>query len=683
MPTKTNGNRTFDARPDRVDLRDRLYQPPLVSLPDRFPDPTIIDQRLATYANRFVLDQGREGACTGFGLAAMINYLQWRRNGYRVQRLSNVSPRMLYHMARLYDEWPGEDYEGSSCRGAMKGWHRHGVCRENLWPYRNRTGRVVFVEPKKGWREDAAGRPLGAYYRIDKESIADMQSAIYEVGAIYCAAQVHAGWFLGTTANPPVIQPSNEITGGHAFAMVGFTSDGFIVQNSWGPDWGYHGFAILTYEDWVENGYDAWVAVLGAPVRTTKATRTVSETSLNATEAVHTALFMRGDRLGGNHVYQNPRVKPIREEHAYLHTVVLGNNGQALNTMVDKVNAAADVKETAYTLPRAYLTAAPRPKLAIYAHGGLNNEAASINRIRMMTPYFIENEIYPLFITWRTGILESIIGIFEDNLRSIFSADMAMTEGGFFDRLKEQIAEARDRAIEAASRHLLVKAIWAEMKQNAEAAAGTGAGLSLLARHLRRLSREIPKLEIHLVGHSAGSILLGHLLDLMHPKTRAASLSFFAPACTVAFANQHIKKASDCGVLPAAAIHMDILDDAMEQQDSVGPYGKSLLYLVSRALETVHKMPLLGMEMAWQAAPPEDQWHGGSAADLQQWQAFAAGLPTPRLYTRAESKVPTGSGFIDLAHGSFDNDTRVIEGLIKRIRGDNRLLAAIENLKGF
>lgn len=683
MPKKTFGNRTFDARPDRVDLRDRLYQPPLVSLPERFPNPQIIDQRLGSYARRFVLDQGQEGACTGFGLSAMINYLLWRRNDYRLRGHSNVSARMLYHMARLYDEWPGEDYEGSSCRGAMKGWHRHGVCRETLWPYRNRSGKIIFVEPKTGWRADAATRPLGAYYRIEKDSIADMQSALFEVGAIYCAATVHEGWFLGTTDQPTIIKPNPNHTGGHAFALIGYTTDGFILQNSWGADWGYHGFAVFSYEDWVENGYDAWVAVLGAPVRTAKAARTISDTALNATDAIHSARFMGGGHLGGDYTYQNPRVKPIRVEQAYLHTVVLGNNGQALNTMVDKVDAAADVKETAYTQPRAYLMAAQHPKIAIYAHGGLNDEEASIRRIRVMTPYFMENEIYPLFVTWRTGFMESITGILKDNIRSIFGAGLAMTEGGVIDRLAEQISEAKDRAIEAASRHLLVKAIWAEMKQNAGAAAGTGAGLSLLASHLGRLTRDVAKLEIHLVGHSAGAILLGHLLDLMHRRAVASSLSLFAPACTVGFANRHIKKAVDRGVLTATDIHLDILDDEMERQDTVGPYGKSLLYLVSRALETVHKMPLLGMQMAWNATPPEDQWYVGSATDLLQWQTSTAGAVTPRLYGKADSKVPTGNGFIDLAHGSFDNDVRVIESLIKRVRGDNQLIAAVENLKGY
>ena len=91
---------------------------------------------------------------------------------------------MLYHMAKLYDEWSGEDYDGSSCRGAMKGWHHHGVCDDKRWPYRKR-----FTKPAEGWEQDAAIRPLGAYYRVNKDSIVDMQAAIQEVHAIYGSRQ--------------------------------------------------------------------------------------------------------------------------------------------------------------------------------------------------------------------------------------------------------------------------------------------------------------------------------------------------------------------------------------------------------------------------------------------------------------------------------------------------------------
>ena len=200
MATKALGKRTLDARPDRPDMRDRLYAPPLKVLPPSHPPQEWIERYLPAYEKAgLILDQGEEGACTGFGLAALINYLEFRHafeasggNG-KPKAQPIVSPRMLYHLARVYDEWPGEDYEGSSCRGAMKGWFHHGVCADSLWPYR-KNGKVVFVPPKEGWTKDAAGRPLGAYYRITYDAIADMQAAIVEVGAVYASGDVHTGW---------------------------------------------------------------------------------------------------------------------------------------------------------------------------------------------------------------------------------------------------------------------------------------------------------------------------------------------------------------------------------------------------------------------------------------------------------------------------------------------------------
>src|SRR5207253_953313 len=65
------GGKTFslDARPDTPDFRDALFQPTLVNVP---PARTLEDYRGAGVP---ILDQGQEGACTGFGLATVVNYL--------------------------------------------------------------------------------------------------------------------------------------------------------------------------------------------------------------------------------------------------------------------------------------------------------------------------------------------------------------------------------------------------------------------------------------------------------------------------------------------------------------------------------------------------------------------------------------------------------------------------------
>ena len=684
MPTLTHKNRAFDARPDRIDLRDRIYQPKLVSLPPRYPKIEDVVEYVPNYAKHFVLDQGQEGACTGFGLAAVINYLQWRNNGYQVQGLKVVSPRMLYHMAQMYDEWAGEDYEGSSCRGAMKGWHRHGVCTDKLWPYRNKQDDIAFVSPSANWEQDAASRPLGAYYRIEKRSINDLQSAIHEVGAVYCSADVHNGWYLKKTKQPVLIPYASKVVGGHAFALVGYTEDGFVVQNSWGPDWGYHGFAILSYEDWIRNGTDAWVAVMGAPMTTASSPTTFSTRALRESTAFQVGLAGKSKEPGAGFNYRNQNVRPMTEGDAYRHTLVLGNNGIPIHRLVSTENAFTAAEEICVNWPLAWLNALPAAqprKLAIYAHGGLNSEADSILRIRMMAPYFRENGIYPLFVTWKTGALESISGILSDSIREIFSGGPGMREEGIIDKIKEAAAEMRDRSIEAACEKLLAKPMWSEMKQNAAAGAEPGAGLELLATHLLKLKNKVPNLEIHLAGHSAGSIVLGHLLSLMDKSLSASTLTLYAPACTIGFANQHYGTALKANKVTSSSIHVDMMDDERERADTVGPYGKSLLYLVSRALESRHKTPLLGMEWAWKTSKaPEDQWSKDPSinAALAAWSNHAAGISL-RLHDKRREYVSTGADRIKLAHGSFDNDIDVVSNTLKRMLG-GKLIAKVENL---
>ena len=58
---------------------------------------------------------------------------------------------MLYKFARRYDEYEGENYDGSSCRGALKGWYHNGVYIESKWPYA--AGENAL--PVAGWDTDS------------------------------------------------------------------------------------------------------------------------------------------------------------------------------------------------------------------------------------------------------------------------------------------------------------------------------------------------------------------------------------------------------------------------------------------------------------------------------------------------------------------------------------------------
>ena len=393
----------------------------------------------------------------------------------------------------------------------------------------------------------------------------------------------------------------------------------------------------------------------------------------------------RDDPWPINHVFDHKPYQPLRTDEAYTHTLVSGNDGQLMATDFTRNREDREglAREIVVERPSAWFKASKDKtvKLAIYAHGGLNNELDSIQRIRVMAPYFLANGIYPLFFTWKTGPGETLKDMLEDLKHRI--VDTSDLSAGWLDRLREAAAEAKDRAIEAVGRQF-ARGIWSEMRENAAGGATADHALDLAARMLVELRDSLAKggktLELHLVGHSAGSILIGHLLGRLGgaKPVQAASCELYAAACSSAFAVQHYGAAQQAGVLSLDKLRLHVLTDSNERADGLPSaerdiYGKSLLYLVSRALDDVRKQPLLGMERALCAADPawsDDQWAGAPNADVAAWlQLWPAG-ELLNLVTTPKVRTTKSGDQIAASHGSFDNNIDVLTGTLERIRGD-------------
>lgn len=711
-PSPQSPLKALDARPDRLDFRDLVYRAPLRSLPARYPDDEELKRFIPSYVKaKLILNQGTEGACTGFGLACVANYLLWRRvlaSGAK-ETMASVSPRMFYELAKHYDEWPGQDYDGSSCRGALKGWHKHGVCSDTLWPYPlDASGAPSFVRPSEGWAQNATRRPLGVYYRVDKLSVVDLQAAISEVGAVYVSGTAHDGWD-GLLLSKPKPAPRSHAqlpvigamvdpkqSGGHAFALVGYNERGFIVQNSWGLNWGASGFAVLPYEDWVTNASDAWAVALGVAQDLSDGTREqqpAQVSSFRVSLGRSLGSLARTSRVTANppddpwpidHVFKHPPYQPLTTQQAYTHTLLSGNEGQLMVTDFTRQRSDHEgmARQIVVDQPLAWAKAGKLKtlKLVLYAHGGLNSEAESIQRIRVLAPYFLANGLYPVFLTWKTGPAETVANMIEDWVRHLLGLSDARSGGWLQD-----LSDAKDRAVEAAAR-TLGRGLWSEMRENAAGGGKPGHVLTVAAAQLRELRAQAGKagitLELHLIGHSAGSILLGHLLDqLAGPATvPVQGCTLYAAACSTGFAVQHYLGAVQAGVLPLDKLHLYHLADGNEKNDGLPSpskpvYGKSLLYLVSRALDDVRKQPLLGMERALLPAYARDadQWDAGQLATVQQWQkawnplasklGLAHAITTPKVRNTREQCQ------ISATHGSFDNNIDALTETLVRIKG--------------
>lgn len=644
------------AKADPLDLRDRPYQPRVSPLPFEYPPADQLARHLVNYVKRTGLlrQQGSECSCTGFGLACVINFQRWVRAGAPARKFESVSPRMLYEMSRRYDEYEGEDYAGSSCRGAIRGFHQNGVCSEAQWPYEPERQ----TQPVADWAERARDVTLGVYYRVDTKIIADLQAAIVEAGAVFVSTRTHAGWASLPTKTidarfklaklPTLPWPSALDGNGHAFALVGFDREGFIFQNSWEADWGANGFARIRYADWLENAMDAWVLSLGVP-----------------------GVLSREVNLRGSGDTGASAGAGATDARRY--TVQMGNDGR-----VDSFYAGDERLRTlggqAGELPAAWFaqnTPTGQPwKLALYAHGGLTSLEEALRKTATLAPHFLGNGLYPLFLGWKTSGIDTYRNLLEDAWNKL-SREGTPRAGGLGDKLHE----ARDAAVETAARGP-VRALWSEMKENAQRAAQERHGLDLLARALEDLVKRCPStLELHLIGHSAGSILLGHLIRRLEKgkALKPASIHLYAPACSVAFANDYYEPWSDLTWL-------HLLSDRAELADKISSaYGKSLLFLVANALEADRQTPILGLARSLDPRS-NGRWNGladtlNALNRLQaEWPLNAKGqhprvvIHDAPLTTRADaSGKPLKTE--PPSHGALDNDIGTLTHVLTQILG--------------
>lgn len=651
--------------PDVFDERDLNYRPRLQMLP------AVIDQRPNDH---YVMTQ-QGNSCSGHAVASMINtILESKSPGV------HVSPYMLYALARRYDEFPDEDDQGASLRGALKGWFNHGVLPEEQWPTLQMNPEPDVDDPSVA--AVAARMPMGAFYRVNAQRIDDMQSAVVELNAVVASATVHDGWLT-----PVELQRDSEPAqgvyhiierrvdakdlGGHAFTIVGYNDVGFLVHNSWGRQWGGGGFATLPYDDWLVSAYDVWVARPGVP---TLAPLRANRKTVQAT---------------GGALIAAPGPDLVRLSG---HVVNVGNNGVlsgsgrfvSTPTQIQRIfERMGDYHEFWQSHGGDPVTGdSPAPgRVVLYAHGGLTSEASGLEVASKQVNWWLNNRIYPVSFAWETGEAETAL----DQLEDVVHRRLPVGGIGFdlveqLDRLVEKIASSR------------LTWIWDQMKQNAHAASapipntgvitwpasGQAAGfpaddipaaslaVNRLASYVDDARRTGRSVEVHLVGHSAGSIFLSAMLArLDEAGLPVASLSFMAPAIRIdEFVRLTLPGIQNKRIARFASFGLDQrreLDDVCAAH-GVNVYHKSLLYLVSRAFEHASggtgEVPLLGM-----------QRHADTAIDgngLSLAQALRdAGAEL--IWSHADQSPISRSD--SASHGGFDDDGPTMSSVVLRILG--------------
>jgi hypothetical protein len=269
---------------------------------------------------------------------------------------------------------------------------------------------------------------------------------------------------------------------------------------------------------------------------------------------------------------------------------------------------------------------------------------------------------------WETGATETIKQIIADYLGIGRAGGVA----DWLEKTRQGLIEAKDRTFE-----LTVAgpgtALWSQMKQNAERAWDARKDnirdvvLSAVRNAIAGLpASERTKWELHVVGHSAGSIFaahaMSHLLSLGIP---LKTFQLMAPAITIDEFERLLLPRIDSGACPHPTMYL--LSDAGERDDTVGPYGKSLLYLVSNSFEGRRETPLLGMERFVTGDKASARIKQLFSKKVQGWPSLVVAGAGPQDAAGKEAVSPSLSR--SSSHGGFDNDEWTMNSLLYRILG--------------
>lgn len=170
-------------------------------------------------------------------------------------------------------------------------------------------------------------------------------------------------------------------------------------------------------------------------------------------------------------------------------------------------------------------------------------------------------------------------------------------------------------------------------------------------------------LDIELIGHSAGTIVI---CDLLHTtpnqftSTSYNNVFFLAPACRTDVFLEKGKKAKETGVFKH--FKMFTMKDEVEKKDHCIPvlYTRSLLYLISGLFEEETDAKIMGLH--------EHLKGEGRYAEFEELKSLKDFMSENKIVLSVDELNPDESiRSASIKHGNFDNDHITLQSILKTI----------------
>lgn len=209
-----------------------------------------------------LLDQGQEGACTGFARVGVMHH-----EIVKTGPLVRLSPQNCYKRTRMDMGVPLTEDSGADIASTDEASHLFGVCREELDPYNDALASYsAAITPEQA----ADARKQKVDLSVVCSTVEDVKWAISQGFAVQFGFTCFQGLMdrdAALTGNVPQPTTGEQSVGGHSPYKVGYDDDhvingeagAFIFRQSWGI-WGatfdeIQGYGYLPYS-YMRNGLD-------------------------------------------------------------------------------------------------------------------------------------------------------------------------------------------------------------------------------------------------------------------------------------------------------------------------------------------------------------------------------------------------------------------------------------------
>jgi len=188
-----------------------------------------------------IFNQGDLGTC---GVAAVTTFLEYITE-------SRLSVLYLYYTTRKIRNYSPFDDSGVELEDCLDALSQHGICRDQSWPYI--SSKFLNEPPTAAFEEAEKFKPTKKDFRklnnIDemKESLRNKLPFFLDVNF---TEETYGRKVYSTGIIPPAPTNDFDVCCVHSCVVVGYDDkkEGFIIQNSWGRDWGMEGYGTLPYD---------------------------------------------------------------------------------------------------------------------------------------------------------------------------------------------------------------------------------------------------------------------------------------------------------------------------------------------------------------------------------------------------------------------------------------------------